>query len=39
MNKIFGLPLDKIKLALKRNHSLPIQFNGKENEKNEFIKI
>ena len=37
--EIFGLPLDKIELALKRNHSLPIQFNGNEIEKNEFIKI
>ena len=37
--EIFGLPLDKIKLALKRNNSLPIQFNGNEFEKNEFIKI
>ena len=37
--EIFGLPLDKIELALKRNHSLPIQFKGNEIEKNEFIKI
>ena len=26
-------------LAIKRNHSLPIIFNGNETEKNEFIKI
>ena len=37
--EIFGLPLDKIKLAIKRNYSLPIQFNGTEIEKKEFIKI
>ena len=37
--KILGLPLDKIKLAIKRNHSLPIKFNGTKIEKNEFIKI
>ena len=37
--EIFGLPLDKIELALKRNNSLPIQFNGNTIEKNEFIKI
>ena len=37
--KILGLPLDKIKLAIKRDHSLPIKFNGTEIEKNEFIKI
>ncbi len=37
--EIFGLPLDKIGLALKRKHSLPILFNGNEIGKNEFIKI
>ena len=37
--KILGLPLDKIKLAIKRDHSLPIKFNGTEIEKKEFIKI
>ncbi len=37
--KILGLPLDKIKLAIKRDHSIPIKFNGTEIEKNEFIKI
>ena len=37
--KILGLPLDKIKLAIKRDHSLPIKFNGTETEKNEFTKI
>ena len=37
--EIFGLPLNKMLLAIKRNHSIPIQFNGSESEKNEFIKI
>ena len=37
--KIFGLSMDKIELALERYHSLPIQFNGNEIEKTEFIKI
>ena len=37
--KIFGLPLDKMMLAAKRNYSLPIQFVGNKIEKNEFIKI
>ena len=37
--EILGLPLDKIKLAIKRDHSLPIKFNGTEIEKNEFTKI
>lgn len=37
--KILGLSLDKIKLAIKREHSIPIKFNGTEIEKNEFIKI
>ena len=37
--EIFGLPLDKIGLALKRKYSLPIQFNGNEIRKNEFVKI
>ena len=37
--KIFGLPLDKIKLAMKRNHSIPIKFTGSEVEKNELTKI
>ena len=37
--EIFGLPLNKMKLAIKRNHSIPIQFNGTESEKNEFINI
>ena len=37
--KIFGLPLQKIKLSMERKHSVPIQFNGTEVEKNEFIKI
>ena len=35
---IFGLPLNKIKLAMDRKHSIPIQFKGSEVEKNEFIK-
>ena len=37
--EIFSLPLDKMTLAIKRNHSLPIIFNGNETEKNEFNKI
>ena len=37
--EIFSLPLNKITLAIKRNHSLPIIFNGNETEKNEFNKI
>ncbi len=37
--KFFGLPLNKMVLAAKRNNSLPIQFLGDEIEKNEFIKI
>ena len=37
--EIFGLSLEKMKLAIKRDHSIPIQFNGIESEKNEFIKI
>ena len=37
--RIFGLPLDKMILATKRNYTLPIQFVGNEIEKNEFIKI
>ena len=37
--KILELPLDKVKLAIKRDHSLPIKFNGTEIEKNEFTKI
>ena len=36
--KILGLPLDKISLATKRMHSIPIQFKGNEIEKNNFIK-
>ncbi len=37
--KIFGLPLNKVMLARKRNYTLPIQFVGNETEKNELIKI
>ncbi len=37
--EIFGLPLKKMMLAIKRNHSIPIQFNGTKSEKNEFINI
>ena len=37
--EIFGLPLNKMMLAIKRDYSIPIQFNGTESEKNEFIKI
>ena len=36
--KILWLPLDKVQLAIKRDYSLPIKFNGTEIEKNEFIK-
>ena len=36
--KILGLPLDKLPLALKRMHTIPIQFNGSEIEKNNFTK-
>ena len=36
--KILGLPLDKISLATKRVHSIPILFKGSEIEKNNFIK-
>ena len=36
--RIFGLPLNKIKLALERKYSIPIQFNGSEEEKNELTK-
>ena len=37
--EIFGLSLEKMNLAVKRDHSIPIQFNGTEIEKNEFTKI
>ena len=37
--KIFGLPQDKLLLAKKRNHSIPIQFKGSEIEKKDFIKL
>ena len=37
--KIFGLPLNQIKLALKRKYTIPINFNGSEIEKNEFFEI
>ena len=37
--EIFGLSLEKMSLAIKRDHSIPIQFNGTESEKKEFIKI
>ena len=37
--KIFGLPINKIKLAMERKHSIPIQFKGSKVEKNEFTKI
>jgi len=36
--KILGLSLHKIKLAMDRKYSIPIQFKGSEVEKNEFIK-
>ncbi len=35
--KIFGLPYDKLLLATKRMHSIPIQFNGDDIEKNNLI--
>ena len=31
--EIFGLSLEKMNLAIKRDHSIPIQFNGTESEK------
>ena len=37
--ELFGLPLDKMMLAIKRKYSLPIKFVGNEIEKNEFFKI
>ena len=37
--KIFGLPFNKIKLAMKRKYSIPIIFNGSKVEKNELTKI
>ena len=37
--KIFGLPLNKIKLAMERKHSIPIQFKGSEVEKDELTKV
>ena len=37
--EIFGLPLNKMLLATKRDHSIPIQFDGTESEKNEFFNI
>ena len=36
--KIFGLSLDKLRLAKERVHSIPIQFNGNEIEKNDLIQ-
>ena len=36
--KILGLPLDKVPLATKRMHSIPVHFKGSEIEKNNFIK-
>ena len=37
--KILGLSLYKVKLAMDRKYSIPILFKGSEVEKNEFIKI
>ena len=37
--KILGLSLYKVKLAMDRKYSIPILFEGSEVEKNEFIKI
>ena len=31
--EIFGLSLEKMRLAIKRDHSIPIQINGTESEK------
>ena len=36
--KIFGLPPNKLTLAKDRNYTIPIQFRGDENEKNNFVK-
>ena len=37
--KIFGLPKNKIKLALKRSFTIPIKFNDDIKDKKKFIKI
>ena len=36
--KILGLPLNKLSLAMNRMHSIPIQFSGNEKERNNLIK-
>ncbi len=37
--EIFGLPLNKLKLAIKRKFTIPIKFNGSQIEKYELIEI
>ena len=37
--KIFGLPSDKLYLATKRKHSIPILFKGTDIDKNNFFKV
>ena len=37
--EIFGLPLNKLKLAIKRKYTIPIKFNGSQIEKYELIEI
>lgn len=37
--KIFGLPEEKLSLALNREYSIPIKFEGDRNEKNDLLKI
>ncbi len=37
--EIFGLPLNKLKLAINRKYTIPIKFNGSQIEKYELIEI
>ena len=37
--KIFGLPKNKIDLALKRSFTIPIKFKGKKKDKKKFVKL
>ena len=37
--EIFGLPSNKLKLAIKRKYTIPIKFNGSQIEKYELIEI
>ena len=37
--EIFGLPLNKMMLAIKRDHTIPIQFNGTEMKKMNLLKL